>query len=179
MSDSTQLPLFDPISIQLTQGYVAYVDPIDADLADFKWSALVTDNGLVYATRGIDKDNKKSTELMHRVILSRMLKRILYRRELTDHKDTNGLNNTRQNLRLASQSQNLMNVTRFSNNKTGFKGVSIASRSKRQTGPLKWRADINIDGERKYLGLFDTPESAFDAYCKAAVELHGDFARTK
>jgi hypothetical protein len=39
-------------------------------------------------------------------------------------------------------------------------------------------AHNQISGKGKYLGLFSTPDAAFAAYCMAAKQLHGDFAKT-
>jgi hypothetical protein len=43
----------------------------------------------------------------------------------------------------------------------------------------KWIAQICINGKKKHLGLFSTPELAYAAYCKAALEYHGKFACLK
>lgn len=76
------------------------------------------------------------------------------------------------NLREATQSQNLANKTKQSNNTSGFKGVSWHKAAR------KWVACIKARGQYKYLGLFKTPESAHQAYCYAAYELFGEFAST-
>jgi hypothetical protein len=88
-----------------------------------------------------------------------------------DHIDGNGLNNTWSNLRLASGSQNCANTGIRSSNTSGYKGVHYYKRNK------KWGAIIRDGGRSQFLGLFSTPELAHMAYCKAAAELHGDFAR--
>lgn len=86
-----------------------------------------------------------------------------------DHKD--GLSNAIANLRAASHGQNCQNTR--STNRNGFKGVS------RVTGSPKWRARIGSGskGTSQYLGCFDTPEAAHEAYCAAAKRLYGEFAR--
>ena len=88
-----------------------------------------------------------------------------------DHIDSNKLNNRFSNLRLATNSQNNCNRRASLKSKAGLKGVSYYARSK------KWCASISIQGKQFYLGLFDSPELAHMAYCKAAAELHGEFAR--
>lgn len=40
----------------------------------------------------------------------------------------------------------------------------------------RWRAEIFFEGKRKSLGRFKSPDEAYAAYCKAAKELHGEFA---
>jgi hypothetical protein len=56
--------------------------------------------------------------------------------------------------------------------KTIYKGVSI---NKPYTN--KFRASIQINGEKKHLGYFDTAEDAARSYDIAARIYHGEFAR--
>ena len=88
-----------------------------------------------------------------------------------DHIDGNPLNNKISNLRLATNAENQRNKPANQNNSSGFKGVSYKKSHKR------WCASIGFNGKKFCLGFFDTPELAHMAYCKAAAELHGDFAR--
>jgi len=82
-----------------------------------------------------------------------------------DHKD-----NRISNLRLASPSENASNAKRYSNNTTGYKGVS-------ERRPGEFRARIQKNGRLISLGTFGTPEDAHAAYVSAANDVHGDFAR--
>jgi len=88
-----------------------------------------------------------------------------------DHRDLDKANNRFDNLRLATNSQNGHNCGAYSNNTSGVKGVSW----RKQRG--KWGAEITHNGKRFFLGYFDTRAEAAAAYAKAAVDLHGDFAR--
>lgn len=88
-----------------------------------------------------------------------------------DHIDGNGLNNDIENLRAANHGQNQHNKGTQKNNTSGFKGVSWHKRDK------KWQAFIKFDGKKRYLGSFDTPEAAHEAYKAAATKLHKEFAR--
>ena len=160
------------IIIPLTRNRVTYIDPIDADLWHLNWYAvIVRDN--VYAKRSKKIDGKMTGFYIHRIILSRVIGRELKRSEYVDHIDMDGRNNHRDNLRLSSHSENLRNQGRNRANKSGFKGVSW------HTNKNKWRAMIQINGKRIELGHFDTPETAYEAYCKAAIDLHGKFVRLK
>jgi hypothetical protein len=100
------------IEIPLTKGYTAIVDDKDADLAEFKWHASEKRRGAVYAQRGVWINRKVKHTLMHRVILERMVGHPLKRTDFCDHKDGNGLNNQRSNLRLAPRTQNARSAVR-------------------------------------------------------------------
>jgi hypothetical protein len=88
-----------------------------------------------------------------------------------DHIDNDRSNNRPWNLRLATNSQNMFNQPAPQSNTSGFKGVSYRKTRR------KWIATIQKDGKQHFLGHFNTPELAHMAYCKAAAELHGEFAR--
>jgi hypothetical protein len=89
-----------------------------------------------------------------------------------DHIDGNGLNNSFANLRLATKEQNAQNSAIRKTNTSGMKGAFFHKPSG------CWLSAISVNGKRFYLGQFKTAEQAHDAYCKAAAELHGEFART-
>lgn len=80
------------------------------------------------------------------------------------------------NLREATRSENAQNQGRNSSNSTGYKGVA---KFYNPTNRARYRALIRVKGKRIFLGLFHTPEAAYEAYCKAAKKYHGKFARLK
>lgn len=88
-----------------------------------------------------------------------------------DHIDGDPLNNRKSNLRIVTNAQNRLNMKLNKRNTIGFKGVSICNK----TG--KFQARISIDKKQIYLGNFNSPEKAGEAYNKAAKELHGIYAR--
>lgn len=92
--------------------------------------------------------------------------------EEVDHIDGNKLNNTRGNLRIASNAENKMNRDKQSNNTSGYKGVSFHKKYK------KWRAIIGIQGKSIHLGYFSDAVEAAKAYDDSARKYHGEFART-
>lgn len=94
---------------------------------------------------------------------------ILDRHVLVDHVDGNILNNSKENLRSCTKAQNLHNRGKQENNTSGYKGVSFDKKRN------KWQAGIGWKGKRIGLGRYDTPELAYDAYCRKAKELHGEF----
>lgn len=161
---SIQLPLpidGETVEIPLTRG-ATLVDAIDADLAQFVWHIHEG-----YSARYIRVGSRYVHLMMHRIILGRVLERELVRGEEVDHINNNPMDNRRANLRLASRAENCRNTRKPKVNTSGYKGATFD----KQTG--KWRAQI----AHRHLGRFDTPEEAHEAYCKAAKELYGEFAR--
>lgn len=88
-----------------------------------------------------------------------------------DHKDGNGLNNTRENLRLALQKQNAKNRQKVAVGSSRFKGVHWSKTHR------VWVARIQTDGRGYHLGTFDKEEDAARAYDEAAIRFHGEYAR--
>lgn len=150
------------VEITLTQGYVALVDEADADLVlAHKWCALRQGN-LVYAQRGVRKpDGRWTCRSMHAFLTGFAM---------TDHRNGDGLDNRRSNLREATKTQNNRNGRRR-NGISGFKGVTLTNP---RTG--LWKARIGVDMRTVCIGYFATAEDAARAYDAAARELHGEFA---
>lgn len=140
-------------AIPLTKGKFAIVDAADYEwLMQWRWHSCHR-----YAGRG---ENIDGVFLMHREILGAPDGMSV------DHIDGNGLNNTRANLRLATQSQNLCNRAA----KSGYKGVDFQKRNG------KWRARIKLNRKEIHIGEFTDAESAARAYDEAAKKYHGEFA---
>ncbi len=93
------------------------------------------------------------------------------RGRLVDHRDGDGLNNRRGNLRVTTKSGNGANKIHLnSNNRSGYHGVH------KHTQNGRWVAQIKVKGKRYHIGLFDSPEEAARAYNKRAREEFGEFA---
>jgi hypothetical protein len=90
---------------------------------------------------------------------------------ITDHINRDRADNRIANLREATYTLNMANTPIQKHNVSGFKGVVFRKDRK------KWKASIRANGRYYYIGLFDTPEAAHDAYFAAAKRLFGDFAR--
>lgn len=88
-----------------------------------------------------------------------------------DHENRDPSDNRWSNLRCATRPQNEANKAAYSNNKSGFKGVSW--NRQRQ----KWRAQICINGKNKLIGQFDRADDAHAAYAYIATQARGEFAR--
>lgn len=91
-------------------------------------------------------------------------------KEQLDHINGNHSDNRIENLREATQSQNMAN--KKTTNKTGLKGVRYLPWIKK--GKC-WLAQITFNKKTTYLGSFYTKEEAHSAYCDAAKRLHGEF----
>jgi len=89
---------------------------------------------------------------------------------IVDHKNGDKLDARRENLRVATKSQNAANVGRLSTNRTGLKGVSKQAN--------RFRAFVHKGGKTIYLGSFDTKEEAACKYDREAKKLFGEFAKT-
>lgn len=85
---------------------------------------------------------------MHREIL-----RIDAKSAIVDHKDSNSLNNTKKNLRIATGSQNNANMRKYKG-KSKFKGLCWYAKKN------KWQVEIGFEGKRYYLGIYADEEEA-------------------
>lgn len=150
-------------TIQLTQGKEAIVsDEWYEILNAFKWNY----HSGGYAKRMMTlPDGRRCNVFMHRVIAQTP------EGMDTDHINGNKLDNRVENLRVCSRAENKHNIGLISTNKSGYKGVSFNSHAG------KWMAQILVNGEHRYLGLYTDPIEAAKAYNLAAVELQGEFAR--
>lgn len=95
----------------------------------------------------------------------------IYPKHEIDHKNGNRSDDRFHNLREATSSQNHCNVKKYSNNRSGFKGVSWSIQR------CKWRVTIRVRGKQTHLGFFHDVNQAALAYRNAAPIFHGEFAR--
>jgi hypothetical protein len=152
--------------IPLTQGKFAKVsNKVFDDLNKFKWQYYSSDrrNGVGYAVRS----ESGNLITMHSQIIS------IPPGFICDHIDRDGLNNTDENLRVCTVSQNAMNKAGNKNTKSGYKGVKFYEKRK-----SKYRACINVGEHEIGLGYYMTAEEAALAYDSAAKKHFGEFART-
>ncbi len=156
------------IEIQLTQGQVTIIDQADAELVmRHKWHAAKDSCGRWRAFASFMDANRRR----RRIQLSRF---ILNDPEglVVDHIDRNPLNNQRDNLRLATWSQNQCNRRVQRNSSTQLKGVTFRKDIK---GDRPFQASIRVHYRRISLGFFATAKEAAEAYDVKAKELHGEF----
>lgn len=147
--------------IKLTQGQIALVDDDDFEaLNQYKWSAKKSGSKF-YARRSIIVHGKQITQYMHCEVM---------KGKGIDHIDINGLNNQKSNLRICTQSENMMNVQKKENCTSVYKGVNFHKPNS------KWRAAIKINGKQIHLGYFTSEADAARTYNKKAIELFCEFA---
>jgi hypothetical protein len=103
---------------------------------------------------------------LHNFILSRKSDNLLP----NDHKDRNGLNNTKDNLRIATKSQNAHNVGPCKTSSTGYRGVVYDKINK------KYKVEFIHLGKRIHIGRYKQIRDAIIAYNEAVLERYGEFA---
>ena len=146
--------------IPLTQGRFAIVDAEDyGRLNQYKWH-VCKNRRAEYAVRGSGPKNIK----MHRLLLNAPP------HLLVDHRDRNGLNNRKANLRLCTNKENTRNSRPNLKGSSRFKGVSWHKKTK------KYNATIQKNGKRYSLGCYADEIEAAVVYDIKAMELFGEFA---
>ena len=130
-----------------------------------------SDNGSGYMQVVLAKNGSTKTFKVHRLVAETFIENPLGKR-CVDHIDGNRRNNTIENLRWASDSENQMNaIKKQSNASSTHKGVSLHKASN------KWVAYVQIGNARKHLGCFTDEREAAEAYNAAAIEHYGVFAK--
>ena len=157
----------ETVKIPLNFGKVAIIDAADFDIvSQYNWNAVKGTTGW-YA---VAVNERYRIVRMHRLLMKSE------RGVLVDHRNGDGLDNRRSNLRHSTVAQNRHNSRKTERPTTStFKGVNFC-RDKPRHRP--WRAKIKIGGKSKFLGYYATETQAALAYDTAAKEHHGDFVRT-
>ena len=156
------------MEIMLTQGQVAIVDESDFDwLNQWKWYARWCSKGKTfYAQRNVKNANNEPRVLqMHRLILGLEFGD----KRFGDHRNLITLDNRRENLRIATPSENRANSR--TSCASGMKGAYW------RKDLNKWQGQIRFGGKSLSLGVFPTAEDAHAAYQIAARKNFGEFAR--
>lgn len=149
--------------ITLGEGVICIVSPEDHHwISQRSW--YLDANGYVRCDLfGGRKPSGVKSVLLHRLIL------LAPDSATVDHINRNPLDNRRENLRLATMSQQNANKPKHYG-KSNYKGVY------RRRDGRKWCAQIRVNRVMNYLGSFETQEEAARAYNAAAVSNFGEFA---
>lgn len=158
------------IKIPLSQGKEAIIDECDApDILPFRWHAQhrrrKSCGDVWYAARNVKTSKGFTIIKMHRVIMNAPAGFDV------DHIDSNGLNNTRKNLRVCTKSQNAQNSRKRKGTSSRFVGVDY------RRDIEKWQARVKSNNVRVHLGCFENEIQAASAYNAKAKELFGQYAR--
>jgi hypothetical protein len=155
--------------IPLTRNKVALVDDEDYEyLSQWKWHAQPDKNNW-YAVREqswIENGKRVRTSMsMHREVLK--LKSFKEHPVQVDHRNHDGLDNRKGNLRRVDNSKNMANRRSFTG-VSKYKGVFKSGKN--------WRVRIQYNKQLLNLGSFPNEDDAAKAYDSKAKELFGEFA---
>jgi hypothetical protein len=153
-------------------GFTVTIDDEDIAIVNsHKWALGTTafkKHGMVYFNTHICVDGHDSSISLHRLIMGCHVGDGVF----VDHKDHNGLNLRKSNLRKCSKAENSRNSVAPKCNTSGYKGVSW------HKGNKKWRARIKVDQKDIFLCHSDTEVEAAKIYDMAAIYFFRDFAYT-
>src|SRR5262249_14509781 len=139
-------PVETMIAIKLSRGQQSLIDDQDLGIvAPYKWYALhEPKNDSWYAYTRIRVGGKKTSLSMHRLIMNAQ------KGEIIDHRDRNGLNNQRDNLRRCSHAENMRNRKKQRNGTLPYKGI------RKNTNSNSFSAAIKAGGKILHIGSYQT-----------------------
>jgi hypothetical protein len=152
--------------IDLGRGQFTILDPQDYyRFGNFKWWVHSNGSNLYAARTEITEKLQSKIIYLHRMICDPPDGLVV------DHRFGNTLDNRRENLRLATHSQNMRNRRKIANTSSRFIGVWLDKKRN------KWTAQIRYNGKKLWLGRFSSELAAAKAYDTAAKKYYCEFAR--
>jgi hypothetical protein len=146
-------------------GYSVLIDDEDIEkVKHINWHPQ-DNRGIIYFVKHTKIGGKDKILYLHRIIMNDPTGKEV------DHRNLNTLDNRKENLRVCTHAENLMNRKKHKDNTSGYKGVDFSKDHN------KWRALICINYKRKHLRYYNTPEETYNAYCEASKKYHGEFGR--
>jgi hypothetical protein len=147
--------------------YLVLIDGEDSEkINKYRWHYNASQTGGPYFRGWIKTEfGKRIHVYLHRYIVNAPPDKHV------DHINCNTLDNRKENLRLCLQIENMHNCKKSKANSTGYKGVTYNKRER------KYKAQICINWHHVSLGTYSDPREAYEAYCKAALKYHGEYAR--
>jgi hypothetical protein len=163
------------MSVEITQERLRYLLHYDPLTGNFRWRVSPAPRAVVgavagqiiygYCVIGIDGCRYPASNLAWLYMTGE------WPTTGMDHKDQDSTNDRWENLRPATQTQNLANARIRSDNSSGSRGVSW------HRGKMKWRAYVTLNGKQFFCGYHYTVEEAKQARDAKALLLHGEFTR--
>lgn len=157
-NDYVEVVLFDKNCEKIARSIIS-VDKLE-EAKKHKWTCTFRRGAISYVTTTVNKVVKK----MHQVLFN------IPDGMVGDHIDRNPLNNTNDNIRIATQKNNSRNLPVKKNNTSGVSGVFWDKWCK------KWRAQIKSDLKMFQLGSYVDKDDAITARLNAEIKYFGDYA---
>lgn len=157
----------------LTQSEIKQILHYDQDTGIFTWKVNRTGTALAGTVAGKMTKGRVQIKINGKRYYAHRLAWIYVYGEWPtqeiDHINLVMDDNRIENLRQATHQQNNWNKKCRKGSRSGHKGVCFDKSSS------KWRSECMVNGSRKLLGYFPTPEEASEAYTEYAKKHHGEF----
>lgn len=154
--------------VALSKGLFALIDRVDARaVGRHVWQVKLRPRGTAYAVTTMRVGERRRMVSLHRFVWELHSMSV----PLVDHENGWGLDCRTTNLREANHRQNAWNAATQRGTASGVKGVTWDKRRRH------WKVRISQGGRRYELKPCKRKRDAVAAIRRAALELHGEFAR--
>lgn len=150
--------------IKLSSGEFVRVDEEDYEkLNQYRWTLFKSEKWQ-YAIRTEYKNGSQKTIYMHRDIMG-----VTDPKVYVDHRDHDGLNNQKSNLRISDNRFNQYNVGKKSTSKQKYKNI-------RKLSGDRWQVRVRTPKGNRVERVVYSEEDAVKLYNELALKYHGEFA---